>query len=425
MRDLLALLLVPVFVYYGFKRPFIAMGIWLWSSTFHIGMLVFGFASSIPFNKIFAITAILSLIFSRDKPGFKINSLTIAIILFYIITTLSNISPLGNQDMANESWLDYSKVVLFYLFAISTFEKKIHYDFVIWLLVAAVGGLASAEGAKLLLTGGSYRTGWIPGVVGDNNFFGVMAGTVLPFTNYLRTQATHKHIQTGLIASMVLICLGIFATYSRGALLGILIFVFFFIQKSKNKTMWTVLIALLTIAIMSFLPDSWFDRMNTINTADEDSSFMGRVVAWKISALVAMDNPLGGGFKAIESPFTWLRYAPELYKLDAFITTNNTIKPGYFLAPHSVYFQILGNHGFPGLFLFLLILLISFIKVGQIHRIAKANNLEWAMDLTKMIQISLLIYSVTGGLVAIAYFDFIYGLFAIITTLEATVKPKY
>jgi probable O-glycosylation ligase (exosortase A-associated) len=175
---------------------------------------------------------------------------------------------------------------------------------------------------------------------------------------------------------------------------------------------------------MGLLPDAWFDRMNTMKSSEEDNSFMGRVVAWKISALVAMHNPFGGGFRAIEHSLTWFTYAPGLYNLDFIISTNNNIPPGYMLASHSVYFQILGNQGFIGLFLFLLIIFVSFIKIGQVHRIAKATNQQWAVDLSKMIQISLLIYCVTGGLVAMAYFDFIYAVFAIITTLEATIKPK-
>lgn len=425
MRDLIVALAIPILVYYSFKRPFIGLGLWLWTGTFHLGMMVYGFALSIPFNKVFAISTILSFIVYKDKPGFKVNSLTITIVLFFIVATISNQSPLADETFANASYEDYVKIVVFYLLAIGILDKKIHYDFMIWLLVAAIGGLASAEGVKLLITGGSYRTDQVPGVIGDNNFFGVMVGTALPFANYLRTQAVDKNIQTGLIVAMVLMCLGIFATYSRGALLGVFIFAFFFIQKSKNKVMWLILVAVLTVAIMSLLPDTWFNRMNSINTAEEDSSFMGRVVAWKISTLVAMDNVFGGGFRAIESPLTWYRYASELYKLDFLITTNNTIRPGYYLASHSVYFQILGNHGFIGLILFLLILFLSFLKVGQVHRFAKKNNQQWAVELTKMIQVSLLIYSVTGGLVAIAYFDFIYAIFAIITTLEATLKPKY
>jgi probable O-glycosylation ligase (exosortase A-associated) len=424
MRDIVAVLIIPILVYYSLKRPFIALGLWLWSASFHIGMMVYGFALIIPFNKIFAITTIISFINYKHKPGIKINLITILIILFYIVATISNQFPLNNADISTEGWLDYTKIVVFYLFAVAILEKKIHYDFMIWLLVAAIGGLASAEGVKLLLTGGSYRTGIVPGVIGDNNFFGVMAGTVLPFTNYLRTQTNVKHIQTALIASMVLISLGIFATYSRGALLGIFIFVFFFIQKSKNKVGWTIVVIILTILIMGLLPDAWFDRMNTMKSSEEDNSFMGRVVAWKISALVAMHNPFGGGFRAIEHSLTWFTYAPGLYNLDFIISTNNNIPPGYMLASHSVYFQILGNQGFIGLFLFLLIIFVSFIKIGQVHRIAKATNQQWAVDLSKMIQISLLIYCVTGGLVAMAYFDFIYAVFAIITTLEATIKPK-
>jgi probable O-glycosylation ligase (exosortase A-associated) len=425
MRDLVAALIVPILVYYSLKRPFIGLGIWLWSSTYHISMFTFGFASAIPFNKVFALATIISFVINRDKPGFRLNSISAMIFLFFIISTISNNFPLNNPEASNAAWEDYAKIVVFYFIAIGVLDKEVHYNFLIWLMVVAIGGLASAEGAKLLLSGGSYRTASIAGVVGDNNFFGVMAGTALPFINYLRVQSTNKTVQSGLLAALILSCLGIFATYSRGALLGILIFAFFLIQKAENKPLWIVVVTLVTVAFMSFLPDTWFNRMDTMNAAEKDTSFMGRVLAWKISALVAMDNVFGGGFRAIETPVTWFVYGPGLYKLDFLIATDNDLPPGFILASHSVYFQILGNQGFIGLFLFLLILVTSYFKAGHIHKVAKANGQHWAMDLTKMIQVAILIYAVTGALVAIAYFDFIYAIFAIVTTLESSVKPKY
>ncbi|MBK7416226.1 MAG: hypothetical protein IPJ38_15105 [Dechloromonas sp.] len=46
--------------------------------------------------------------------------------------------------------------------------------------------------------------------------------------------------------------------------------------------------------------------MDTIQTADQDASFLGRVEAWQISSAIALANPvLGGGFHALETPVVW------------------------------------------------------------------------------------------------------------------------
>jgi len=46
--------------------------------------------------------------------------------------------------------------------------------------------------------------------------------------------------------------------------------------------------------------------MDTIESVNEDSSFLGRIVAWKEAILIAADNPMfGGGFKAGQHAIIW------------------------------------------------------------------------------------------------------------------------
>ena len=71
--------------------------------------------------------------------------------------------------------------------------------------------------------------------------------------------------------------------------------------------MMLVAVGALSVGLLSFMPDTWYDRMNTIESYEEDTSAMGRINAWHFAFNLAIDKPLvGGGFQAFtrESFFT-------------------------------------------------------------------------------------------------------------------------
>src|SRR3546814_18270546 len=115
--------------------------------------------------------------------------------------------------------------------------------------------------------------------------------------------------------------------------------------------------------VINFAPENWFNRMSTIQQADKDGSFMGRVVAWKISTLLALDHPiLGGGITAIQNEAMWSHYAARFGQLRFIPTPEPDDKPH---AAHSVYFQHLADVGFVGLGLFLLFLFRAWRSCGK------------------------------------------------------------
>src|SRR5258708_38674129 len=89
------------------------------------------------------------------------------------------------------------------------------------------------------------------------------------------------------------------------------------------------------------MPQQWKDRMSTIQTTDEedlDTSAKGRLNSWMFAWNLAKDRPItGGGFHVFISP-AFLQYAPD---------------PTDLHDSHSIYFEMLGEHGFVGLAIFL------------------------------------------------------------------------
>jgi len=419
MRDLLLVSLLPLFVYFSFKRPFIGAGLWLWTSAFNINHLVYGFASSITYNRLFAITAMLSYFISKNKPKFILDKLSILILFFFFWTTLTTYMGGASENTMWTRWSEFMRIILFYCFAIAILERKRHLDFIMWLLVLSIGALAAGEGLKFLVSGGGHRIGGLRGITGDNNFFAVMILSMLPMGFYLVTQTKHKLIKQGLFIVMFLDILGLISTYSRSGFIGLAVLIVFAIKSSKNKFIWIVVLSIIISLGMNFLPEEWFGRMDTVDNAEEDGSFMHRVVVWKMCIVIALNNPLfGEGFKAIENLSLWQHYYSDFH-LVSFIPSPEPLFYEPIRAAHSIYFQVLSSHGFVGLFLFLLILFSAYMKIGSIIRRAKRYKMDdWVFTLLAMLRISIIAYSLSGGTVSVAYFDFLYAIFAIIYVLD-------
>ncbi len=419
MRDIVLVSLLPILVYYSFKRPFIGAGLWLWTSAFNINQLVYGFASAITYNRLFAIITILSYFFNRNKPKFIVDKLSLLILFFFIWTTLSSIFGGANQEIIWERWGEFMRIILFYFFAIAILYRKRHLDFMIWLLVLSIGALAAGEGLKFIASGGGHRIGNLRGITGDNNFFAVMILVILPMVFYLITQTKDKLIKYGLIALSVLIVLGLISTYSRAGFVGLGLLTLFVFKSSKRKILWFLVLSVIIITAMNILPEQWFDRMHSVENAGEDGSFMHRVMVWKMSTVIAINNPFfGEGFKAVENLLIWQEYFPDYYLLD-FIPTPEANFYERIRAAHSIYFQVLGDHGFVGLFLFILILFSAYVKIGFIQTRAKKKEMDnWIFTLLAMIKVSIIVYCVAAGTVSAAYFDFLYAIFVIIYVLD-------
>ncbi len=135
---------------------------------------------------------------------------------------------------------------------------------------------------------------------------------------------------------------------------------------------------------------------------------MGRINAWGWRYNVALDRPLGGGFE-MGTTSVFARYTPD-----------PTI-PVIARAAHSIYFQMLGEHGFLGLALFLLLWILVWRDASWIIRQSRnQKELRWASDLARMIQVSLVGYFVGGAFLSLAYYDVPYNLLvALVLTRSA------
>ena len=256
----------------------------------------------------------------------------------------------------------------------------------------------------------------------DNNLFAVGMIMVLPVLLYISTILENKIARSSALIGALLTILTIIATNSRGGFLALAVLgVWYFIGSRRKGIALIAVLAAITL-VFAMAPESWFDRVSSIQNADEDISFMNRVAAWKVSSALALGNPVfGAGFSAVNMHWVWDTYKnmPSLIALD--------MSPYSPYVAHSIYFQVMGDMGFVGFFLFLALLLSAYVNRKAITRKIKKSNrqdLIWARDLADAMFLSLLGYMVGGAGVSLAYYEVVYILICLMSVLNTIVDTQ-
>lgn len=406
MRDLIIFAIVFGSIPFILKRPVVGVLMFTWLSLMNPHRLTYGAAYDFPFAAIIAGVTLISLLFSKEPKRLPFTPVTIVLILFMAWMTLTSFFAL-EQILAWKEWNRVMKTLFMTAIAILVLNTKKDIKAYAWVLALSLGFYGFKGGVFTLVSSGSnHVSGPAYTYIGDNNAIALALVTALPIMWYLRLQAEKTWLRIGLTGLTIFSAISIIGTYSRGALIGGAAMLFFLWMKSRNKLRTGIAVLLIVPLIFTIMPDKWFGRMETIDNYKEDSSAMGRINSWHFAANVAKDNILGGGYRVF-TPRMFLVYAPE---------------PRTFFDAHSIYFQVLGEHGYIGLTLFLLLMLFAWRTGSRILKFCKnKEDLKWASDLAAMCQVSIIGYAVSGAFLTLAYYDLYYGIVALLVLLEKLV----
>ncbi|MDD5276199.1 MAG: putative O-glycosylation ligase, exosortase A system-associated [Methylovulum sp.] len=412
MRDILVTFLFIVGVGYTIKQPYMGVLVWSWLGYMNPHRLCFGFAYSLPLSYIIALLTTVVYAFSGERKSLPKDKLVVLLILFIFwmgITTLFAFHP----DIANEDYIKILKIQFPIILTLAMFNDKQRLHQLLWIIVFSLGYFGVKGGIFTALTGGSFRVYGPPGsYIEENNTLAVACLMVIPLMIYLRTHLTRYWQRQLMLFCIFSISFSVLGSQSRGAFIAIATVGFYFWLQSKNKIGSAILLAIFVAILALILPESWYERMDTIDNYQEDESSMGRINAWTMAYNVANDNILGGGL-GLWSPQAYFAYLPEF-------------KPGMaaFVA-HSIYFSVLGEHGWIGLMLYLTIFYLAWRYCSQLVRDCDNNGqTQWIADLARMIKLSLLAYLSGGAFLSLSYFDLPWHLVAIVILLKEISKQS-
>lgn len=397
MRDPVLLLLLLGACLWTLRRPWVGAITW---TVVSLGSphVAFGWsAADWPVATAVAVCTLVGILLTtdRDNPFASPAPVAVLALMIWFCITL----PFSfDLELSLPLWERSMKIflMLFVTMALLNTRKKL--DVFIWSMAISIGYFGVKGGVFTLVTGGNYRI-WGPGgFIGGNNELALALIMTIPMMRYLQLQSPSKWIRRGLVCAMALAAIAAIGTYSRGALLGMASMLLFFVWRSDRKLVWGISILLFAVLLLPLMPDTWWERMDTIRTYGEDNSAQGRLTAWAMAWNLARDRLIGGGFM-VALPSVYAIYAPEA-------TTS--------LVAHSIYFQLMGEHGFIGLFVFLLVGVLTWVDAAELRRTYAGHaDLKWAADLGSMMQVSMIGFAVTGAFLSMAYFDLPYNVMAV------------
>ena len=405
MRDIAVTILFSIGMVAALRRPYYGAMLWVWIGLMNPHRLGWGFAYTLPFGIAAAAVTLVAMMMVPKDVRWPRGGAIGALVCFIAWMGLTSFTAI-HVDPSLDKYIEVLKVLGMTLVVASVVRTREEILGLVWVLVLSIGFFGVKGGIFTVTTGGGQRV-WGPpsSLVNGNNELAVALVISIPLMYFLVQQASHlrglrllesletKWIRRGLYVAMVLCAVSAIGTQSRGALLAVGAMGAVLWWRSKSKLALGFVLLLMVPAVLMFMPEEWSARMSTINTYEEDASAMGRINAWTMAINIANDRFMGAGFTTA-TEFIYSMYAPN---------------PSYVLVAHSIYFQVLGEHGYIGLFLYLLFWGLTYTSAGRLVSRSKGRpDLEWAGQLGSMAKVSLVGFAVGGAFLSLAYWDMPY-----------------
>ena len=419
MRDVLLSVIVAVALLAIFKHPVIGAYLWAWLGLMNPHKMTYGFARSLPFAYIAALATMLVLVFTKKRQPLPRNGVALLQIALLLWMTCTSFFALAPQDDVLARWIFVFKIqfMMFVTWMLVRDAKEIRG--LVWVVVLSVAFFGVKGGIFTVMTGGGSRV-WGPpgGMLEENNALAVALIMLMPLMYFLRETESRRWVRHALMFMLVTCAFSVLGSQSRGALLALVAMAFFLGLKGKYPVRTSLLLLMLLGVSIAFMPDSWTTRMETIGTYAEDGSAMSRIWTWTTLWNVAVDRPFTGAGFGADHPIIFDRYAPTDGPYAIFV--------GRVYVAHSIYLQMLGEHGFIGLGLFLTLLATVWFTAGRVARrtTGDAEFGAWMPSLMRMAQVSLIGYLTGGAFLSLAYLDLPYYIFSFVVLSEVLSRKK-
>jgi probable O-glycosylation ligase (exosortase A-associated) len=409
------LALLPI----SFFSAHLGILLWIWIALLPPIDLMYGSLGVVlPFNKLAAASVFFCLLTKASEKRFYFDFLLGVAGLYALVVTLSYfLAPYSHGAADGQYDKFWKELVLAMLITGLMFTRhRLHQ---VALVVAVTFGFYMAkEGIIFLLTAGGHHVEG-SGVTGDNNGLALAILMIIPLLLYVASHTAEHWVRMGMYATAVMGAVTVVASYSRGGFIGLIALGVMLLKGNRHKVRSTLLIAVMAVILYHLMPSDYLERIDTIKEASADESFNVRLVAWKVNFLMALDHPILGtgpyGSLAVENWFSYVERA------STFLFPTPIIYRSF--VAHSIYFQVLGDTGFLGLFLFLLMLFTALIYTITTQRMARKDPaLAWAGDLARATQISMVMYLVCGAALSNVYFEVLYIILAVVSRNHQTVR---
>lgn len=416
LRLILVLTLAAIGVFQSMRSPFYALLFYLWIAYFRPESWVWNgaFVASLSLSFFAGLVLLARTLLSSEKISFGFGPLLMLSFLAHsLLSTI--VSP--TFDYAWNYWVEFAKTVVICVLIMSLVNTEQRLRATLMMIAFSLGFEAAKQGwAQLILNPGGANQNTIP-MLGDNNVVAVGMFMLLPiFVALARTAPKKWEALVERFFAVGVVYRGI-STYSRGGFLSAGAFCVHLIARSKHRIAGALGVFLVAALIVPVLPDYFWDRMSTIRSASEDleaadNSIQGRLHFWRVAAVMANDRPLTGvGHNAFNAVY------------DRYDFSGGAFGPGR--SVHSAWFGVFAELGYPGLLLFVAILVYAFWNCWTADHVArKRADLRPLADYAVAIESCLVVFAVGGTFVIFQYNEMLWHLLALATVVKRVVVKR-
>lgn len=433
MRDLAFIGFLAAFIGLGFKRPFLFVLAYAYIDIVTPQNLSYYLLNSIPISLITFGLAFLSWLVVDKKEGTVVAPRQVLLLMLYVYALFTTMNADFELE-AQAKWDWVGKALIFAIFLPLTLRTKLRIEALAVFMTLSAASIIIVGGIKTLASGGGYG---VLNLMNTNNSglyesstISCVAIAIIPLILYLMKNGTifppdwRVRLFCGaLIFSCMLIPVG---TEARTGLICIAVLGLLTLLHTKRRMLYLTCIAVAGLITVPLLPDSFTKRMDTLNEFQADSSASTRVAVWKWTLEYVEKHPLGGGFDAYRA--NSVRYEAVKQEGSGGVIENKaTLVEDKGRAYHSAYFEMLGEQGWPGLIMWLMINLGGIYRMEVLRRrYAKRaeDDGHWISNLALALQQGQIIYLAGAVFIGMAYQPFIYMLIGMQIGLDGVARRK-
>ncbi|MDB5688520.1 MAG: putative O-glycosylation ligase, exosortase system-associated [Sphingomonas bacterium] len=433
MRDLAFVAFFFGLIALGFRRPFLFVLAYVYVDIVAPQRLSYYLLNSVPVSMICALLAVGGWALADDKSGTRMGPRHLLIVLLLAWAAFTT-AYAAVPEAAPEKWGWVWKALAFAIFLPLTLRTRLRIEGLLLFMILSAASIVIVGGIKTLASGGGY--GALNLMVSNNSglYEGSTISTVaiamVPLILYLGRYGTvfpsDWRVRTfayALVFACLLIPIG---TEARTGLICIGLLGVLMLRATKRRFLYLVMVGVAGMAAVPLLPSSFTERMDTIQGYKADSSASTRLAVWGWTWDYVRQHPLGGGFEVyLLNTLRIEKVATERSGGTEKIETTHEFDKGR--AFHSAYFEMLGEQGFPGFFLWLALHVSSLFRMEVLRRryLRAEGDRAWIAPLATALQHGQIIYMVGSLFVGIAFQPFILMLIGVQIGLDSYLTRRF
>jgi probable O-glycosylation ligase (exosortase A-associated) len=431
MRDLVFVAFLLAIIGIGFRRPFVFVLGYVYIDNVAPQRLTYLLLNSMPISLIMVGLAVVGWALVDDKKDTRFTprqALLLILLIYCGVTTTQADFPFE----AGEKWTWVWKALAFAIFLPLTLRTRLRIEALALFMVLSAASIIIVGGIKTLASGGGY--GALNLMVSNNtglyesSIISCVAITIIPLILFLTKHGTifPPEWRVNLFAyALIFACLLIpIGTQARTGLICAAVLGVLALRYTKRRILYLSLIGAMVLVAVPLLPKSFTARMDTIKTYQADQSASTRLAVWSWTLDYVQEHPFGGGFQAYLQ--NKIRYETrETKNRGANQDIEGDLVTDKARAYHSAYFEMLGEQGYPGLILWLMIHGFGLFRMEIVHRAYRDKSREkgqWIGSLAGALQQGHIVYLVGSVFVGIAFQPFVYMLVGLQIGLDTYAK---